>query len=329
MELNKKFSLIIPVYNVERYIARCLDSVVNQNMPMSEYEIIAVNDGSTDRSATIVEQYARKYSNIVVINKKNGGQSSARNAGLRKATGEYVWFIDSDDFICKNVLKNIYKECFNYQLDALRIKWQRVDVHENPLSPFKKGDRENKFSVTSGLEFVEKRCSTYLFPWSFIYKRTTLFKNNMLFREGLLYEDVEFNVRILPLLDKIKSFNKVCYCYTVNRSDSTLNKLDPKRISDLLTVCNSIKTLSKQSDLSFHKRILSDCVISAILLTASSSRMLKDNKRDFLWKLSESKINHLLYTGTLPRKILCFVFNISPVLSLYVAYILNLIRRKR
>ncbi|MBM6721150.1 glycosyltransferase [Bacteroides gallinaceum] len=329
MGLNKKFSLIIPVYNVEIYIARCLDSVLNQDIPMSEYEIIVVNDGSTDRSATIVEQYARKYSNLIVINKENGGLSSARNAGLRKATGEYVWFIDSDDFICKDVLKDIYKECINNQLDVLRIKWQRVDIHENILPPLKKGDRGKGFPITSGLEFVEKRCSTYLFAWSFIYKHAVLLKSNILFKEGLLYEDVEFNVRILPLIDRIKSFNKVCYCYTVNRRGSILNKIDSKRISDLLIVCDTIKTLSKQSDLSFYKRILSDCVISAILLTASSSQMLKESGRDFLWKLSEFGINHLLYTGTLPRKILCFVFNVSPVLSLYVAYILNLIRSKR
>jgi len=103
-----KISLIIPVFNVDQYLSRCLDSCIHQDLIPDEYEIIAVNDGSTDRSLTILREYEQKYSNIKVIDKPNGGLSSARNTGLSVAIGDYIWFIDSDDWIKENSLCKIY-----------------------------------------------------------------------------------------------------------------------------------------------------------------------------------------------------------------------------
>lgn len=102
------FSIIIPVYNVERYLRQCLDSCLDQDIPKSEYEIIIVNDGSPDNSQVIINEYALLYDNICVINKSNGGLSTARNAGLSIAKGNFIWFVDSDDSIVSNSLKYIY-----------------------------------------------------------------------------------------------------------------------------------------------------------------------------------------------------------------------------
>ena len=97
-------SFIVPVYNAESYIGECLQSLLEQDLPKENYEIICINDGSRDGSLSVLQQFAREYPNIVVIDKENGGVATARNAGLAAAGGEYVWFIDSDDFIKKNVL---------------------------------------------------------------------------------------------------------------------------------------------------------------------------------------------------------------------------------
>ena len=94
-----KLSIIIPVYNVEKWLERCVRSVENQDLPSSEYEVILVNDGSKDNSGQIASKLSEEYDNIVVINKNNGGQSSARNEGMRIARGEYFMFVDSDDYI--------------------------------------------------------------------------------------------------------------------------------------------------------------------------------------------------------------------------------------
>lgn len=101
-------SIIIPVYNVEKYLRECLDSCLEQNVTSEEYEIICVDDGSPDNCGKILDEYALQYSNIRVIHKENGGLSSARNAGLDVAIGKYVWFVDSDDFIGRNILADLF-----------------------------------------------------------------------------------------------------------------------------------------------------------------------------------------------------------------------------
>ncbi|MDH6314239.1 glycosyltransferase involved in cell wall biosynthesis [Parabacteroides sp. PFB2-10] len=100
-------SLIIPVYNVEAYLEECLDSCLEQDIPHSDYEIIAINDGSPDGSLAILERYAAKYPNITVLSQENRGLSATRNRGIEVAKGEYIWFIDSDDWIEKNCLSSL------------------------------------------------------------------------------------------------------------------------------------------------------------------------------------------------------------------------------
>lgn len=97
-------SFIVPVYNTEKYLAECLDSLLEQDIPYEEYEIICVNDGSTDGSLDILRRYAEAHSNVIVVDKENGGVASARNAGLDAACGDYIWFFDSDDIIHPNIL---------------------------------------------------------------------------------------------------------------------------------------------------------------------------------------------------------------------------------
>lgn len=114
-------SFIVPVYNTELYLEECLDSLLNQDISHDEYEIICVNDGSTDGSAQILHNYASKYNNIIIIDKENGGVSSARNMGLEAAVGEYVWMVDSDDFIKTNSLGMIREEIIAKQPDRLKV----------------------------------------------------------------------------------------------------------------------------------------------------------------------------------------------------------------
>lgn len=115
-------SIIIPVYNVEKYLPECLDSCLNQDIPLSDYEIICVDDGSPDNCGAILDNYAEKYDNIVVIHKENGGVSSARNAGIDVARGDYMWFVDSDDTIKANLLKGLKKHIYETACDILSVR---------------------------------------------------------------------------------------------------------------------------------------------------------------------------------------------------------------
>src|SRR5690606_37960744 len=114
-----KLSVIIPVYNVEKYVAQCLDSVLDQNFEPNDYEIIVVNDGSTDGSLAIVQDYANKHKHIKLIDKKNGGVGSARNCGMDHAQGKYIYFIDSDDYLIPNCLNVLVDTCERHKLDVL------------------------------------------------------------------------------------------------------------------------------------------------------------------------------------------------------------------
>lgn len=114
-------SIIIPIYNKEKYLMECLESVLKQDISTREYEIICVNDGSTDNSVGILEKYKKYSSNFSVYNKENGGVSSARNLGLQYAKGDYIWFVDPDDFIAENCLAEIMKKCYNENLELLIV----------------------------------------------------------------------------------------------------------------------------------------------------------------------------------------------------------------
>jgi len=114
-------SFIVPVYNAEAYIEECLQSLLDQDLPKEDYEIICVNDGSRDGSLAVLQKFARESPNIVVIDKENGGAATARNAGLAAAGGEYIWFVDSDDFIRKNILGRLYTASGSGDYDRLII----------------------------------------------------------------------------------------------------------------------------------------------------------------------------------------------------------------
>ena len=120
-------SLILPVYNVEEYLGRCIESCLNQDLPKSEYEIIVVIDGSPDNSIDVAKRYQKKNKNIKIITRENGGLSAARNTGLQVASGDYVWFIDSDDAITENSLKGIYEEMTRHSLEVLWLKWHNMN----------------------------------------------------------------------------------------------------------------------------------------------------------------------------------------------------------
>lgn len=124
-----KLSIIIPVYNVANYVGKCLDSCLEQNVKMTDYEIIVVNDGSVDNSLEVVNLYINRP-NINVISQNNSGLSAARNAGMKIAKGEYIWFVDSDDWIESGILEHILREISLYTPDCLRLNYRRMTDDE-------------------------------------------------------------------------------------------------------------------------------------------------------------------------------------------------------
>ncbi|MCS5420418.1 MULTISPECIES: glycosyltransferase [Psychrilyobacter] len=223
-----KISVIIPVYNVDEYLEECLETVYRQTL--KELEVILVDDGSTDYSLKILKEYKIKYpKKTKLIIKENGGQSSARNLGLKSASGEYISFIDSDDFIDYDMFKIMYEKAKKNDLDIVQCLYENYFV-ENLEKNFPYKFIEYNSEVLSGIDYFE--LDPAVGPCDKLYKREFLNKLNFCFKEGIFAEDALALPQLFYKAKKVKFINKVLYFYRRERMGSTTNSIN---------VINSIK----------------------------------------------------------------------------------------
>lgn len=233
-----KLSIIIPVYNVEQYIGRCLQSCLSQpHVTPEEYELVIVNDGTKDSSMAIVEEMTRGCTNVTIINQQNQGLSMARNAGLKAAQGEYVWFIDSDDWIEDNCLHGIIERLERTKVDVLQLQYKNVYNDDIPS--------DEHYSTIKGIGNSKKWMveNTYFTAVQFmIYRREFLLQNNLQFYPGIYHEDSEFKPKVVYLAATCASYDKVVYNYFKGNANSITAVLKLKNGIDLFTVMNSLYT---------------------------------------------------------------------------------------
>ena len=258
-----KLSIIVPVYGVEQYLRKCVDSLLAQDLPSSDYEIILVDDESPDASPQICDEYATKSQEsrvksqelpcIRVIHRKNGGLSAARNSGIEIAQGEYLMFVDSDDYIEPNVLGELLAQMERDNLDVLRYRLQYVRIKDERVSelgneseyevynPYKSDPfKGNDYSEipTDGVTFLNTRMSTACYAWAFIIKRDLIYSDqtsaisnqnlgnntsniihntfenkSCLFTEKIYFEDTDWTPRMLVRAKRVASTNTVVYNY--------------------------------------------------------------------------------------------------------------------
>lgn len=226
-------SIIIPVYNVEKHLTRCLDSVLNQSF--EDWEAICVNDGSPDNSISILEAYAQKDARFKIISQQNQGLSMARNNGLKHVSGEYICFLDSDDFIDKNFLLDLYNGAKNTDADMVMTSTRYI---------CDKKVSKDLFSNTSITSFNEK---ISILPhggcWNKLYKSSFLSENNLNFPKGLYWEDNIFTVKACYFSKKLAIIdgenNSYNYISNPNGITKSLEK-EEKRIKDSLIITQMI-----------------------------------------------------------------------------------------
>lgn len=216
-----RLSFIVPFYNVESYIEDCIRSLYNQDFPKVEYEVICVDDCSPDNSRSIIERLQKEYPTLKLvchdINKKLGG---ARNTGLREASGKYIWFVDSDDFIEKNVLKKLISIAEYENLDILHFDYSNYpqeNVSAKRIIP--------ETSVMSGVEMLLGNTLMWdvdlITAWQKIYKRQFLMDNNLFFAENIMFEDNDFAIATLAYSQRVKHVNINAYFYRNNANSIT------------------------------------------------------------------------------------------------------------
>ncbi len=236
-ETNLKLSIIIPVYNTEKYVGECLDSCLEQDIPRNEYEIICVDDGSTDGSLKILTEYSEKYSNIHVYSQKNQGVSAARNTGIDIAQGKYIWFVDSDDYIAVNCLKTLLGAMERYNAETCMFSYESVPE-------VRTYDVPSSLQINSVGILNKRRIPIIIF--NTIFLRETLIRNNVLFSVNNTYcEDTLFSFMYSLYADasKILKIDGVLYYYR-QRAGSAMHTKNTKSVDASRKYIQSMKFLA-------------------------------------------------------------------------------------
>lgn len=247
---NIKVSIVIPVYKCEKYLEECLESLVNQTL--KEIEIICVNDGSPDNSAEILDKFAQKDSRVVVINQENQGVSAARNNALKIAKGEFIGFVDSDDWVDLDFFEKLYNAAKQNNCDmaagdfyrhgkiikSKKLNYTKQEIFYNPI---------DKAKISN--------CPRYNYIWHKIYKKDILFANNLLFPTGVFYEDICWVVKSLYHLNGLVTVPNIFYHYRKNQGSIVTQKSDKNKNDYLNAVRQMINFMEEHGmgELTPHK----------------------------------------------------------------------------
>jgi len=248
--LGLKLSIIVPVYRVENYLPKCIDSLLNQDVAADDYEIILVDDGSPDHCGEICDKYAANHTNVKVLHRENGGLSVARNSGMDAAQGKYIQFVDSDDYLEPNVLKALVEKMESDWLDVLRFNYRNVNESGEVIEPNKDPKRWVSYSseVCDGLTFLNERLGPACYACQFMIRREVV--NDCRFKEGIYFEDTEWAPRMLMKAGRASSTDLMVYNYFV-REGSITQSVDEKKkrkvLDDKLLLIDSLKSQMQEA----------------------------------------------------------------------------------
>lgn len=277
----KKFSIIIPIYNVDKYLKKCIESILKQTF--KEYEMILVNDGSTDSSKMICDEYSTN-SNVSVIHKKNGGLSDARNKGIEKINGEYTLFMDSDDYIDdENFLMKLSNIIDKKNPELILYGYRKV-YEENEKIIFEKKESKSKslYEMIMNNEF--KACA-----WDKVIKSTIIKENDLKFTKNRLSEDIEWCSKLIKLinLSKIEVLNENPYCY-LQRKNSITKVISDKHMMDVITSIRNEKIYNEDERKELVNSFLAyeySCSLGII----NSNKINKESRKSILDEFYKEK----------------------------------------
>jgi len=308
--MEKSLSIVIPVYNVENYLDRCLSSILKNNL--DNCEILLIDDGSTDKSAEICDMYSSKYAFVRSFHKENGGASDARNFGISKAVGKYIWFVDSDDKITENsIIKFI--EIINSNMPDVIICQSKVIDQKSEIYD------ECKYSIKTGcysseefmVELKNNPKSVIFCPQYYIVKRSFLLNNELYFYKGIIYEDELWIPQLLINAKNIYYSNlNVYFHYMIETSVMHSTKLEKCGKSDFIVATELIKIFDKSNrgDLDFLRDRAANIFLQAVWKIPYFFKKRSNKKRSL-------PIKNALYIKTKLKGLLYFI---SPSIYIFV-----------
>lgn len=314
--MTKRLSIIVPLYHSEKFLPKCIDSLLDQDIPQQDYEIILVDDGSPDGSKQLAEQYAAQNSNIIVLSQPNKGTSGARNTGIRQATGQYLYFVDPDDYILENSLRVLLDKMDRDKLDVLRFGYREVDEQYQPTQSCKHPERPDYSpGIMDGCSFMAKRLGVACYVWTFLYRTSLIKDNDIYFLEGDYFDDTPWLPRVFQKALRVDSIDYYRHFYLI-RGNSLVQALNPQSIQKKIDgQVFLIKELRQQRDATeciqakkWYRKMLAHCAISLLSLVGIHRY---DTRKEY--------ISLLRSNGVLPLPI-----SKVPVSNLYKAAVINL-----
>lgn len=315
-------SIIIPAYNSEKYIEKCIMSCINQDLPHESYEIIIVDDGSTDNTKEVILRLQKKYESIKYYYQKNSAQGAARNNGLSKAQGKYIWFVDSDDWIKENCLVTILKKLEKESLTALLVG--HATKYDNHIDIWYNMD-ESK--IVSGKEIL-KRNKYFISPTYAIWNRVYFIENCLKFKERMFHEDTEFYPRLFYNASRIGAISNICY-YVYPNPESTTRGINPKRAYDMINV---VKCIDVYKDESIKEKDIKQSLVEYIAMNINvvlfnTYKMDKIGQKDINRLLFENRylFKNLICSNVMKYKIEGYLFSIFPKNTIVIYKLLQLL----
>ncbi len=306
-----KISIVIPVYNVEKYVKRCIDSCLNQNLPSDEYEIIVVNDGSTDNSLKLVQEYKLANLNITVLSQNNQGLSMARNNGLDIARGEYIWFVDSDDWIENNCLGDILGIIEVSSPDIIQIGFRFAYDDSNKNYDSNRGLFENCYR---GRDLLKNKLIPS--PAQFtLFSHAFLDRYKLRFFPGIFHEDAEFKPRAFYFAEKCCCMNKIVYNYYQRNEGSIMSSFNLKRGFDLIKVSNNLLDFQLEVGMEDDMKIVFNYLITLVLnqMITGMKKLLPENKEQLVVHFEQNKqlVNCMIGSKVLRHRLEGMIFKLS------------------
>ena len=318
-----ELSIIVPVYNVEKYLCKCIDSLLDQDLPPEDYEIILVDDGSPDLCGEICDKYAVRCSQIKVIHRENGGLSAARNSGIEKAQGKYIQFVDSDDYLEPKVLKYLVDKMRHDQLDILRFNYQNVDYCYEVFEPNKvsKPFVDYRDEICDGLTFLTERLGFACYACQFMIRHELL--DNCRFKQGIYFEDTDWTPRLLMQAERVNSTDMMVYNYLMRDGSITRSNNEAKKKKVIENKLSLIDTLKEQMIAVKDKRWFEGMIAqTALSVIADVSKSYYADRFSFFRVLNQKKIFPLSsYHSTKAAKMKIGLANVSLNLLCFLMHI--------
>lgn len=296
--MNPKISIIVPIYNVENFIHECIDSIIGQTF--KEFELILVNDGSTDRSGEICDEYSKKDIRIRVVHKENGGQSSARNTGISLVQGDYIGFIDSDDWVQQNMYQVLYEKAI--ETDADIIACNIVEYHKDSTKRLYCNDPSDRlFERDAALKEIYLNERLTFSPCNKLYKRK-LFKE-LRFKEGSILEDMDFAYRIIHKSNNIFYTGKPMYFYRYN-DQSTMRKTFSKKRLDEYQVRKDMYQFYLANYPKHADEVYAEWYLTGLMLYVNIEKYFKGEKESYKYLLDNDRkiLKSLIFNPNYNRK---------------------------